>query len=219
MKRWVVIVAMLLLIVSVVFSAGCSLVNSRTHNVDAGTSYVKVGEVGVTKALVYTGNVVDDTLQISADENGNARVAVGKGVIELIPFYLSSTANAELSEYFIKLVNWGEIAKKEKIETEKQLGYVSTSTGFAGGTALVSLTFLSGPSGENWVSKLHFCKIRSTAEMMFAPSAPIGSNPCVKEVEMYVSQTSIIKFKEYLAMVPDFSSKAASSKSKSNLLN
>ena len=67
---------------------------------------------------------------------------------------------------------------------------------------------LDADSGYRWV----------IIARRFTSTRPIGSNPCVKEVYMYASPTSILKFKAYLPMVPEFSAKAASSKSKSDLL-
>ena len=125
-----------------VLTFGCA------HNVSTGTNFVQIGEVNVTKELIYTGATVDDTLRVSADENGNARVTAGRGIIELIPFYLSASANTELSEYFSKMLLWGETSKNEKIETDKYLGSVSTNSGFSGGTVLmpVSYTHLTLPT-------------------------------------------------------------------------
>lgn len=198
---------------TVLLSTGCS------HGVNAGENSVNIGEISVRKQLVSVGENVNDTLIVNADENGNTVISAGKGQMENITFYLSEKANVEFSDYLSKLISWGDIAKTNAIETNKLVGSVSTNAGFAGGTTLLHISFMSVSGGNDWAGKFDICKIRSAAQMAFGPTNSIGSDPCEKKVSMYALQESILKLKGLLAKVPEYSSKAASSKSKSNLLN
>ena len=204
--------------ISVLFVAIALVCSGCAHQVNSGSNSVVIGEVGITKSLIYSGNSVDDTLKVTADENGNARVTAGKGLIEVVPFYLSPAAISEFTGHLNKLIEWGDIAKQQNIEIDKPVGNISTNTGFGGGTVIVLTKFISSSDGKAWAGNFHFCKMQSQAEMMFGASRPIGSDPCVKNVDIFASPNSITQLIKYLAMVPDYSIKASKSKSKGEML-
>lgn len=205
---------LLLVLVIALILVGCV----TTHEVKKGTGTAYIGKVGVQKALSFIGSSVDDSLIIHADENGNAIISAGKGTDELIPFYLSNTVRAEYTAQLSKLIEWGNLAAKEKIETQKIVGNISTNTGFTTGNVLVGITFISGPEGKIWNGKMNFCQLQSMGSMLFGQSRPIGSNPCVKDNVFYLSPNSVADLIKYLDGVPAQSNKASASKSKSDML-
>jgi hypothetical protein len=189
-----------------------------THNATIGTNLVSVGEVPVSKALIYIGGKIDESLIVKADENGNAVLVAGKGILEMIPLYLSPNASSEFDSRLSKLVEWGEISKNNKIETSKNLEPITLGTGFGGRMVVVAPKFRSFSDGLAWFAGFNLCQIRSSAEMTFGPSHGIQSNPCAKELDLYLTPESVVKLKALLAQVPNFSAKASSSKVKSDLL-
>lgn len=202
---------LLLILVIAAFAAGCV----TTHQVKTGQSKAYIGEVRVEKSLTYIGSIVNDTWIVQADENGNAIISAGKGSIDLIPFYLSQPARTEFASQLNKLFEWGNISAKEKIETNKYLGNVNTDTGFFGRLVLVSTSFVSISEGKSWFGKLEFCQLMTTDEL----AARRGStNPCAKESIYYLTPDSIVQLVKSLDMVPEYSSKASVSKSKSDML-
>ena len=205
MKRFLVVAMVAVLIL------GCGV---KTHQIKLGEGRAFLGEVGVKKSLTYIGSSMKDTLIIQSDENGNAIISAGKGTLEIIPFYLSTTARAEYTGQMKKLIEWGQICAKEKIEIKKFVGSISTQSGFMAGPVIVSNSFTSGPEGKQWLGIMNFCQIQSALTV----NRNIGSSPCVKEVSLYLQPDSVAQLIKYLDMVPEYSSKASVSKSKSDLL-
>lgn len=205
---------LLLILVIVVLVAGCV----KTHEVKTGQSKAYIGEVRVEKALTHIGSIINDSWVVQADENGNAIISAGKGSLDLIPFYLSTSARAEFASQLNKLFEWGNISAKEKIETNKHVGSISTKTGFLAGDVIVHTSFISISEGKSWFGKIDFCQLQSQGSMIFGTTRPIGSDPCVKKSDFFLSPDSVMQLVKYLDAVPEHSNKASASKSKSDML-
>lgn len=190
----------------VVICAGCV----KTHNARVGQNLVEVGEVEAYKALTYVGGTTNDTIRITADENGNAIMAAGRGSLELVPLPLSQSAREEFRGQLAKMMEWGQIVKKEQIETKKYVGYVNSSTGI-GTAVMLSSSFSSSANGETWMTHLEFCEINAFANTRSA-------SPCTKQVDIYLRPQSVESLARELDSVPEYVKKASLSKSKAELL-
>lgn len=189
-----------------------------SHYAPTGNSRVTVGEVDVKKSLEYVGDTIDDTLIVSADENGNGIISAGKGKIELTPLILNNEARNEAIETLKKLRKWGDTAKQEKVEISKTVDSITTSTGIFGGSTLVHVDFISSSEGKSWNGKMGFCYIGSKA---LGKTKPIGYgyDPCDRRVTVYISPSSTIQLISLLESIPQSVNKAKHSESKDALFN
>lgn len=118
-----------------------------------------------------------------------------------------------------KLSEWGAIAAREKIETKKYVGGVSTSTGYFGQNVLVQTTFLSFPDGREWVGLMNHCEMQSPGMLVLEGNKTRNSaSPCVRELSFYLSPVSVDGLQTLLSRTGEYSGKAAASKAKSELL-
>lgn len=206
----------LIIIISIQIT-GCSAFR-RANFSPAGNSRVTVGEVEVRKSLEYIGDTIEDTLIVSADENGNGIISAGKGKLEIIPLILDNDSRTEVIAILKKLSKWGDTAKQEKVEITKTVDSVSTSTGIFGGSTLVHIEFLSSPGGNTWGGKMEFCYIGSK---VLGPSKPIGFNydPCDRKTAVYINPSSTSQLISLLENIPQSVNKAKQTESKDALFN
>ncbi len=201
-KRVAMVVAMLGLSATL---TGC------VNQVRRGNSVVVIDRVPVSRSLNLIGHSVDEELIVAADENHNAIITAGKGSQDIISVYLNHEAINKMDKSLSKIVEWGDIVNKEKIETRKFVGSVSTSSGM-GSANVISVEFASGGNGELWLGIMTFCYINPTA-----PTHKFGTT-CDREIATYMNKESVIKLKSLLAKVDDYSNKANRSKSKADAL-
>lgn len=197
------------------FVVAAGLLTGCSHAVTSGNNRVTIGTIEVRKSLELIGNSVKDTIDVDADENGNVILSAGKGSMEQISFYLPPTAQEEAIGYWNKSIEWGATAKREKVEMQKYIGNVSSGGGAFSGTTLMNLTFISGKDGEAWNNHFAFCYIMPA--LARSTGAGIRTNPCDKEVSLYVSQSSTEQLIAHVKNVGTFQEKAKKSQSKSDL--
>lgn len=200
-------------LISILLSA--SMLAGCSHAVTSGKSRVTIGSIEVRKSLELIGDSVKDTIEVDADENGNVILSAGKGSLEQISFYLPPTAQEEAMGYWKKSIEWGATAKREKVEMQKYIGHVSSGGGAFSGTSLMNLTFISGKEGEAWNNHFAFCYIMPA--LARPTGAGIRTNPCDKEVSLYVSPSSTEQLITYVKNVGTYQEKAIKSQSKSEL--
>ncbi len=188
-----------------------------THQVQRGTNNVTVGEVPASKVLIYTGGTVGESLRIQADENGNATIIAGQGLVEMIPMYLSPAAITELDAKLAKMIEWGDISLKNNIETTKPMDGFLIKSFFSDGPVSVTPVFISGKDGKGWVGNLQLAQLRSQEELLFGQGHKLG-DIYTRQLSIFMQPESVVQLRKILARIPDYSTKAATSKSRSELL-
>jgi hypothetical protein len=198
---------------------GCSTIDKgsafvRSLYSPTGTSRVPVGEVGVTASAAYAGAPSDDALVVSADELGNAILSGGKGTLVMTPLALNDTDRNEAIELLKALAQCGDAAKREKVETSKYVGALSSDMGLMNGSAVIGIDCISPAGGKAWMGKMNICYIDLR---YFSAKKPDGSGRCDKEIDMFISPDSTSTLIALLEKVPRSFSKDKNSKSKDAL--
>jgi hypothetical protein len=195
---------------------GCSKISKGATFIKSlysptGKSRVTVGEVGVNTSSVSSGDTTDGTLIVSADEIGNAIISAGKGTPVMAPLALNDTDRNEAIELLNNLIKIGDKAQQEKVETSKYVGALSSDMGLLNGSAIIGIDFIGSAEGKAWMGKMNFCYIDLR---VIGTKKPMGSSPCDKEIDIYISPTSTSALVSLLEKVPQSADKARLAKSK-----
>jgi len=169
-------------LVMMALCSGCGTVRT----VAPGGEELPLGTVRVERSLVQSGGAAGDELVVTAGRHGGAVITIDRGKADALSLYLGRGGMEAYAMHLGKLAEWGETARREKIDTIKSVGSVSCQTEPASGPAVIGTRFISSQGGQSWLGQARFCQLYTPGGGDGDREAVVTRNPCEREATFYL---------------------------------
>lgn len=176
-----------------------------------GVRRIAVGEIGITATAAFSGTLADDTLEVSADELGNAILSGGKGTLVMTPLALGDPDRKEAIELLRNLAVCGEAAQRERVEVTRYVGAFSSDRGVLDGSAVIGIDCISSAGGKAWAGKMSICY---RDPRYFSAQKTDGAGRCDMEIDVYLNPEAARTLISLLEKVPHASATIKNPRSK-----
>jgi len=151
---------------------------------------ILLGRVAIERSMMQSGGATADELVITAGRHDGASLTVDKGKADAMSLYLSKGGREGFVSHLRKLVEWGETARKEKIDAIKAVGTVSCQMEFGRGSAVIATRFISSRSGASWLGQIRFCQLPAEADR---PADEPVARLCDRDQSFYLRPSEAAK--------------------------
>lgn len=145
-----------------------------------------LGKIAVDRSLLQSGAAMGDELVVTPGRHGGAVITIDGGKTDELAIYLPRGGMEAYVAHLRKLVEWGDVARQEKIDTVKSVGSFSCQAEPTGGSAIIGTRFISNRGGASWLGQTRLCLIDSAAPGSGEAAASPGGNPCEREATFYL---------------------------------
>jgi len=152
----------------------------------AGTASAEeglLGRVAIERSMLQSGGATVDELVITAGRHKGANLIVDRGNADAMALYLGKGGRDGFVSLLRKLVEWGETARKENIDTIKPVGTVSCQLEYGHGSAVIATRFISSKGGASWLGQIRFCQLPPAVEK---PAEETGVKTCERDRYFYL---------------------------------
>ncbi|HZV81818.1 MAG TPA: hypothetical protein VFF53_06580 [Geobacteraceae bacterium] len=163
-------------LVLMMLCSGCVAARTGVPSGEDGS----LGKITVDRSLVQSGGAIGDELVVTAGRYGGAVITIDKGKADAISLYLPRGGMEAYALHLKKLVEWGETARQEKIDTVKSVGSVSCQAEPSDGPAVIGTRFISSHGGQSWLGQTRLCQLYPDA------AATVTGNPCERDATFYL---------------------------------
>lgn len=154
-----------------------------------------LGRVAIERSMMQSGGASADELLITPGMHDGANLIVDRGKADAMSLYLSRGGVDGLVAHLRKLQEWGETARKEKIDAIKAVGTVSCQLEFGRGSAVIATRFISSRSGTSWLGQVRFCQLPAEADK---PADEPVARLCERDQSFYLRPAEAARLIEIL---------------------
>lgn len=154
-----------------------------------------LGRVAVERSMMQSGGMTVDELVITQGRFDGANLIIDRGKADAMALYLSKGGSDVFASHLRKLVEWGEGARKEKIDAVKGVGVLTCELEFGRGSAVIATRFISTRNGASWLGQIRFCQLPPAGEK---PAEEAGGKVCERDQYFYLRPAETARLIEIL---------------------